>query len=137
MNVTDPKSLRSEKRFPKVPIRRKKLPIQHLSDPKVFFLGNLIVGLTIKVHNWLKYLDKIKILYHLKHVFFNIQIKDYSISVADLHSKILDAPPPRGPNSFNFMQFLGNFWQNRMLVPPLGSWRPHLGEILDPPLHLK
>ena len=30
--------------------------------------------------------------------------------VADLHSKILDAPPPPwGPNSFNFMQFLGKF----------------------------
>ena len=22
-----------------------------------------------------------------------------------------------------------------MLEPPLESWRPHLGEILDPPLH--
>ena len=42
-------------------------------------------------------------------------------SEADLHSKILDAPPPQGPNSFNFMQFLGNFWQNRMLDPPLGN----------------
>ena len=26
----------------------------------------------------------------------------------------------------------GTFWQNRMLVP-LGSWRPLVGEILDPP----
>ena len=25
---------------------------------------------------------------------------------------------PRGPNSFNFMQFFGKFWQNRMLAPP-------------------
>ena len=25
-------------------------------------------------------------------------------------------------------------WQNRMLAPPPGSWRPLLGEILDPPL---
>ena len=49
MNVTDPKSLRSEKRFPKVPIRRKKLPIQHLSDPKVSFFRKLNSGLTIKV----------------------------------------------------------------------------------------
>ena len=28
----------------------------------------------------------------------------------------------------------GKFWQNRMLVPALEGWRPHLGEILDPPL---
>ena len=33
------------------------------------------------------------------------------------------APLP-GPNSFNFVQFLGK----------LGKFRPHLGEILDPPL---
>ena len=45
-------------------------------------------------------------------------------------------PPPGGPNSFNFMQFLGKFgkivcWR----PPPPGSWRPLLGEILDPPLY--
>ena len=45
------------------------------------------------------------------------------------------SPPPGGPNSFNFMQFLGKFgkivcWR----PPPRGSWRPLLGEILDPPL---
>ena len=57
--------------------------------------------------------------------------------MADLHSKILEArpPPPGGPNSFNFMQFLGKFgnivcWR----PPPPESWRPLLGEILDPPL---
>ena len=56
-------------------------------------------------------------------------------TVADLHSKILDAPPPPGgPNSFNFMQFLGNFGKIICWRPPLGSWRPLLGEILDPPL---
>ena len=47
--------------------------------------------------------------------------------MVDLHSKILDArppPPPGGPNSFNFMQFFGKIWQNRMLAPPLESWRP-------------
>ena len=40
---------------------------------------------------------------------------------------------PRGPNSFDFMQFLGKF---RKIVcwGPLGSWRPLLGKILDPPL---
>ena len=40
-----------------------------------------------------------------------------------------------GPNSFNFMQFLGKYgkivcWR----PPPPGSWRPLLGEILDLPL---
>ena len=30
------------------------------------------------------------------------------------------APP--GPNSFNFMQFIGKIWQNRMLaLPPRGN----------------
>ena len=43
--------------------------------------------------------------------------------------------PPGDPNSFNFMQFFGKIWQNRMLAPP-ESWRPLLGEILDPPLTL-
>ena len=38
-------------------------------------------------------------------------------AVADLHSKIFDACSPRGPNSFNIMQFLGKFWQNRILAP--------------------
>ena len=32
------------------------------------------------------------------------------------------------------MQFFGKIWQNRMLAPLLEGWRPHLGEILDPPL---
>ena len=41
--------------------------------------------------------------------------------------------PPGGPNSFNFMQFLGNFGEIVCWRPP-GSWRPLLGEILDPPL---
>ena len=47
-------------------------------------------------------------------------------TVADLHSKILDARPPGGPNSFKFMQFLGKFGK-------IVCWRP-LGEILGPPL---
>ena len=48
------------------------------------------------------------------------------ISVADLHSKILDVPPsPGGPNSFNFMQFLGNFGK-------IVCWRPP-GELAPPP----
>ena len=36
---------------------------------------------------------------------------------------------------FQFHAVFGKIWQNRMLVPPLGSWRPLLGEILDPPLY--
>ena len=52
----------------------------------------------------------------------------------DLHSKILDAPPsPGGPNSFNFMQFWGKFGEI-ICWRPVEGWRPHLGEILDPPL---
>ena len=41
--------------------------------------------------------------------------------------------PPGGPNSFNFMQFLGKYGKIVCWRPP-GSWRPLLGEILDPPL---
>ena len=42
-------------------------------------------------------------------------------------------PPPGGQNSLNFMQFLGKFGKI-VCWRPLGSWRPLLGEILDPPL---
>ena len=35
------------------------------------------------------------------------------------------------PNSFDFMQFSGNFGKFVCWRPP-GSWRPLLGEILDP-----
>ena len=55
-------------------------------------------------------------------------------TVADLHSKILDARPPWGSKFFQFHAVFGKFWQNHMLAPPLVSWRPLLGEILDPPL---
>ena len=48
-----------------------------------------------------------------------------NISVADVHSKILDAP---GPVFFIFMKFLANFGQ-------IIGWRP-LWEILDLTLHL-
>ena len=41
--------------------------------------------------------------------------------------------PPGGPNSSNFMQFLGKFGEI-VCCPPLESWRPNLGEILDPSL---
>ena len=40
---------------------------------------------------------------------------------------------PGGPNSFNFMQFLGKYEKIVCCRAP-GSWRPLLGEILDPPL---
>ena len=58
------------------------------------------------------------------------------ISVADLREGARDAPPPRGPKFFEFHAVFGKIWQNRMLAPPLGSWRPLLGEILNPPLHI-
>ena len=63
--------------------------------------------------------------------------KVQTISVADLHSKFLDACLP-GSKFFQFHAVFGKFWQNHMLAPP-GSWRPHLVEILDPPLnfHMK
>ena len=45
-------------------------------------------------------------------------------------------PPPGGHNFFIFMQFSAKIdkfigWHR----PPPGSWRPLLGEILDPPLN--
>ena len=57
------------------------------------------------------------------------------LAVADLRGVRGTRAPLGGPNSFNFMQFLGKFgkfvcWRH----PPRGSWRPLLGEILDPPL---
>ena len=36
--------------------------------------------------------------------------------------------PPRGPNSFNFMQFFVKFWRNRMLPPPPGVGTPSSGK---------
>ena len=47
-------------------------------------------------------------------------------SVADLHGKISDVPP-RGPNSFNFMQFLGKFGKI-VCWHPLEGWRPTSGK---------
>ena len=51
--------------------------------------------------------------------------KKYTPAVADPRGA-RDAPPtppltPRGPNSFNFMQFWGNFGK-------IVCWCPHLGE---------
>ena len=39
-----------------------------------------------------------------------------TLSVADLHSKILDVPP--GSKFFQFHAVFGKFWENRMLPPP-------------------
>ena len=46
-------------------------------------------------------------------------------------------PPPLGSKFFQFHAVFGKIWKNRMLAPPppLESWRPLLGEILDPPLN--
>ena len=52
--------------------------------------------------------------------------------MADLHSKILDAPPES--KFFQFHAVFGKIWQNHMLAPP-GELAPLLGEILYPPLH--
>ena len=47
----------------------------------------------------------------------------------------------RGVQILSIHAVFGKIWQNRMLappptppLPPLQDWRPHLGEILDPPL---
>ena len=52
----------------------------------------------------------------------------YTTSVADLHSKIVDMRPPGGPNSFNFMQFLGNFDEIVCWHPPRGVGTPSSGK---------
>ena len=52
-------------------------------------------------------------------------------AVADLRgARGTRTPPPEGPSSFNFMQFLGKFGKIVCWRPP----GPLLGEILDPPL---
>ena len=40
-------------------------------------------------------------------------------------------PPPGRPKFFQFHAVFGRIWQNHA---PLEDSRPHLGEILDPPL---
>ena len=54
------------------------------------------------------------------------------LPVADLRGGARDASPPGGSNSFNFMLFFGNFGKIVCWHPPEG-WRPHPGEIPDPP----
>ena len=45
-----------------------------------------------------------------------------------------DMRPPLGTNSFNFMQVWGKISQIIAFHINVWSWRPLLGEILDPPL---
>ena len=78
--------------------------------------------------------DKFAFHYHLElcenknfHIFERLH------SVAGLRGSTRDVPSP-GPKFFQFHAVFGKIWQNCMLVPPLGSWRPLLREILDPPL---
>ena len=69
-----------------------------------------------------------------KNFYWSSRLQDrWSQNNADLRGT-RDAPPlPGGPNSFNFMQFLEEFGKI-VYWRPLESWRPHLREILDPPL---
>ena len=60
-------------------------------------------------------------------------MKQY-LTVADLHSKILDAPP-WGSKSFQFHAVFWEILAKLYVGALLGSWRPHLGKILDPPLY--
>ena len=57
-----------------------------------------------------------------------------SIPVADLHSKILEPPPPRGAQILSISCSFWEFLAKSYVGAPLGSSRPHLWEILDPPL---
>ena len=50
------------------------------------------------------------------------------------HEGCAPPPPPGRPNYFNYMQFSREFCKI-VCWRPLGSWRPLLEEILDPPLH--
>ena len=65
---------------------------------------------------------------------FGLQ-KTAAIAVADLRGGVRTHAPPRRPNSFNFMQFLGEFGKIVCSRPP--PWRVHAPpwEILDPSLH--
>ena len=52
-------------------------------------------------------------------------------TVADLHSKILDPPVQILSISCGFGE---NWAKSYVGASPREGWRPHLGEILDPPL---
>ena len=58
-----------------------------------------------------------------------------AISVADLR----EARGTRAPLGAQILSISCSFWEilaKSYVGPPLGSWRPLLREILDPPLHL-
>ena len=57
----------------------------------------------------------------------------WETAVADLHSKILDAPPP-GVQILSISCSFWEFFVKSYVGAHLGSWRPLFGEILDPPL---
>ena len=56
-------------------------------------------------------------------------------AVADLHSEILDVPPPT--TGVQILSISYSFWEKFGKIVcwrPLESWRPNFGEILDPSL---
>ena len=55
-----------------------------------------------------------------------MNVNQLTLSVAYLRGGARDTHPG-GPNSFNFMQFFGEIWQNRMLAPPGGLAPPSRG----------
>ena len=63
-----------------------------------------------------------------------IKLVKLPLPVADLRGRRGRAPPPWRPKFLHFHAVFGENWQNHRLAPPPGSWRPLLGEILDPPL---
>ena len=72
----------------------------------------------------------------ITHIYFAIKC-GHAVEIyirAHYQWRIYIGNPPGGPNSFNFMQFLGKFGKI-VFWGPLESWRPLLGKILDPPLN--
>ena len=58
---------------------------------------------------------------------FSLTKSCHNQPVADLGGREGRAPPPWEPKFFRFHAVFRKFWQNRMLAPPLGSWRPPRG----------
>ena len=63
----------------------------------------------------------------MSHIYSNIDLMSTWSHVVENQNSLKDLK--QGPNSFNFMQFLGKF---RKIV----CWCPHLTEIPDPPLNM-
>ena len=66
-------------------------------------------------------------------LYINYECKTQTRAVADLRGARGTHAPSPGSKFFQLHAVFKKIWQNRMLAPP-GSWRPLLGEILDPPL---